>query len=168
MQIKTVSVSFESTVNLGNYSNIKPAATVEAELNGQTIEEATQQLMDAARRQVAYVVKAMIEREISEWDIEHFPTDPARFEARVQSRLQGLPMFGWMKTVAPDVLAEIELPKPLPMPEPEREEDGEPYEGEEFNETNVLKDAEDDYEAAPDESDHYDDEDDDFEDEDDF
>lgn len=51
--IKTITIEYQLTFNLGNYSSVRPSVAITAELaEGENVEAVTQSLQDQARQEV--------------------------------------------------------------------------------------------------------------------
>jgi hypothetical protein len=105
MQPKSVTARFEATVNLGDFQNMRPSATVTLDIGeGETFDAVAAEARRLARQQVALELNGLIEQEFELGDINPRWQTPDRAETFVEERTRGH-LFEYLKLIAPELAA---------------------------------------------------------------
>lgn len=103
MKVSKIVVSFESTINLGNYQNIKPSLTMEVVLgDGEDAEAAASVMQKKVRTLVATSVAVRLAEAV-----DYRSMDNADSPQGVRSRLGYSPQFGWLEDVEPETATRL-------------------------------------------------------------
>lgn len=103
MKITKISYSLACTINLGNYENMRPEITIEAEADlFQSLESQFDQIEDTAKRELALSLWNRAQHEIA--DLPFLIIDEER---RLKRARNNSTAFRWMSNLSPAVAADL-------------------------------------------------------------
>lgn len=98
MNVTKVTVSYECTINLENYENLKPSVTVEAALvEGEDMMFATQQLYEQAQEALGMALYDMTKTALENANLTALPEGK-----RKNTAASRVATFRWMQSLVPD------------------------------------------------------------------
>lgn len=97
MKVTKVSISYEVTINLGNYNNVKPGVSLEAQIeDGDEEQDVIETLFEQAKYSIAAMLKERVETEAALMDFSKCES-AAKVESYLLSKS---PLYNWIHTAS--------------------------------------------------------------------